>query len=464
MYMKYSISFLVFWLALSFTFGQNNPPEVGPVTKTFAIQKATIVQAPGKIIEEGTIIIKNGLIQAVGKNVSIPSNAKVIDGTSMYVYAGFLDGFSHAGIPKPRADQNQQRGQRGGNQNNNVLPQNPTNEQAGITPEKKVADAISPQDKSIADLRAIGFTTSCVVPRGQMLPGRAAMVLLNGHDKAEAVLSEGPLFAQFAGAGRFYPRTTMAVMSKFRELYMQSKQALNHAKIYEKNPQGVARPVHDNSLKAFYPVIEGKQAVLFKAEDARSIHRAFTLQQELGFSMMIGEVKSGWHLADKIKSTQTPVFLSLELPSDKKKSAKKKDEMTEEEKALEKKRMESMKEHLSQAAVFEKKEIPFGFSAMDVNAKDVKGNLKKMIDNGLSKETALAALTTVPAKFFGLSDVMGSVESGKIANLVVTDQPYFEENSNVRYVLVDGHLHEYEVKKKKKAGEKEKESGRKRKR
>ncbi|MEM9258160.1 MAG: amidohydrolase family protein [Bacteroidota bacterium] len=108
-----------------------------------------------------------------------------------------------------------------------------------------------------------------------------------------------------------------------------------------------------------------------------------------------------------------------------------------------------MKEFEAQAAELAKAGVPFGFSSGAVKTKDIRENIGRMIKAGLTEDQALAALTTSPAKLLGVSDLMGTVEKGKIANLVVTDKPYFAEKSNVRYVFVDGMPTEYEVKKKK---------------
>jgi len=112
---------------------------------------------------------------------------------------------------------------------------------------------------------------------------------------------------------------------------------------------------------------------------------------------------------------------------------------------LEKRRMEEMKKYETQAAEFAKKGITFGFSALEVKANDVRANLRRLVKAGLSEEAALAALTTNPAKMLGLSDMMGTIEPGKMGNVFVTDKPYFEEKSNVRYVFVDGEMYEYEA-------------------
>lgn len=448
----------------SFLWAQTNNDELKPVTRTYALTQATVVTEPGKMIEGATVVIKDGLILAVGKNVKIPIDAQVVKADSMYIYAGFIEGLSHTGIPKAEAQQGGRGG--GGPQAPQVKdPGSPPNALAGITPEKQLAESLKPNEKSIADMRKLGFTAANVVPSGQMLPGQGALILLHGDNADKMILKDQTsFFSQLTGARRMYPATVIAVIAKWRELYRQAELAQAHEKAYKKSPSGMSRPSYNPVLQAFYPVINKEQSVFLKASDVKSAYRALSLQKEFDLPMVIAELKQGWHVAAELKKRDIPVLLSIDLPADKKgKGGKKGDKQKEEGKkddpfkaereALEKRKMKAMKEHWAQAGNMEKAGVTFGFSTLDVKSKDVKANLRKMIENGLSKDAALAALTTTPAKMLGVSDMLGTVATGKIANLVVTDQPYFDEKSNVRYVFVDGDKFEFAAKKPSKKGD-----------
>ncbi|MBK8887681.1 MAG: amidohydrolase family protein [Saprospiraceae bacterium] len=123
-------------------------------------------------------------------------------------------------------------------------------------------------------------------------------------------------------------------------------------------------------------------------------------------------------------------------------------EKNPEKEAFDVKKEQSIKEYLSQAALFEKQGILFGFSFLNVKPSDIKNNIRTLIENGLSEDAALAALTTNPAQILGINNVSGTVEKGKIANLIITDKPYFNEKSAVKYTFVDGRKYEYQGKKK----------------
>ncbi|MFT4762327.1 MAG: imidazolonepropionase-like amidohydrolase [Paraglaciecola sp.] len=450
---------LLFLLVQSANLCAQKESGLSPVTNTYALKDVRIIQKPGQMIEVGTVIVKDGLIHAVGTNVEIPANAKVLEADSMYVYAGFIDGLSHIGIPKPESKE--EDGNRRRRESNSA---NPTYERAGIQPEIQARDVLSAKNKSIAEMRKLGFTAAHSVPRGKMLPGNGALILLSGETADEMVLKSGvSLFSQFKGGGGVYPGTLIAVMSKFRELYGQAEQAKAHKSKYANNQIGLTRPNNNRVLEAFYPVIDGKIPVYYEAPKMKDMHRVFTLQKELGFPLVLSNLKQGWYLADKIKSTNTKVLLSLDLPdvkdeekkNDKDKKPEKEGEVKFVQAELElaefkKRQQESLKMYRSQAATFETKGIQFGFSSMDAKSGDIRKNLRTMIKNGLSENAALAALTTNAAQQLGVSNSMGTVEKGKIANLVVSDKPYFAEKSNVRFVVVDGKVFEYEVKKKKK--------------
>lgn len=436
---------------------QPEAKELSPVSRTYAITNATIFQAPGRKIDRGTVVLRDGLITSVGKNVSIPADAIIIKGDSLHIYAGFIDGLSHVGVSKPKEDSNRERPKD---------PGNPAPEIAGITPYEDVRTSLNPKDKSVEDLRAVGFTVAQVVPYGRMLPGSGAIISLSGKKADEMILvGKSAFYSELAPAPRIYPSTVIGVMAKWRELYRQAVLAKNYEAMYASNRAGLNRPASDRILEAFYPVIDKKLPVLFEGDKYLDIQRILALQADFGFPLMIGDIKEGWDAMDKLKASGTKVFLSLDLPEDKKSDKKddkggKKEEPKKDEKAskpdpekeaLEQRKAESVKQHVGQASTFKKAGFVFGFSTLTAKPSDIQGNLRKIITSGLSEDDALAALTTSPAQLLGLSDRLGSVDQGKIANLVISDKPYFHEKAKVRYVFVDGVMYKYDPKEQPKA-------------
>ncbi len=413
-----------------------------PVTRTYAFTNVNIIQAPGRKVDLGTLVVKDGLITAVGKGIAIPPGAIVIKADSMHVYAGFIDGFSRVGVTKPKEEQRERLKD----------PGNPPPERAGITPQNDVRYALNPADKSIEELRNLGFTVAQVVPYGNFLPGQAAIILLGGKSADQMVLqSRAALYSELTGNQNIYPNTIMAVMAKWRELYRQAVQAKNYESLYATNRAGLERPANDRVLEAFYPVIDQRLPVLFRSERILEMQRVLALKNDLKFPVLLGDVKEAWPLVPKVKASGAKVFLSLDLPEEIKKDDKKKDKPNAEREALEKRKAEMIAKATAQAAEFQKAAVPFGFSTATVKASAIPAHVRRMIAAGLSEDAALAALTTAPAQLLGLSDRLGSIDPGKMANLVISDKPYFNEKSKVRYVMVDGELFKLENKEARKA-------------
>lgn len=228
-------------------------------------------------------------------------------------------------------------------------------------------------------------------------------------------------------------------MAKWRELYKQAEQNKSYLSVYASNRNGLPRPTTDRILESFYPIIDKKMPVIFQAESALDVYRALALKQDLGFDLVLGNVKEGWDVIPKIKSSGAKTFLSLELPE-----ALKKDttvSVDSEKGKLIQRKDDFIGKYVAQANTFNQAGIKFGFSSMGMKAKDIRPNLKRMIDAGFSEDAALGALTINAAELLGVADRMGSIEKGKMANMFICDKSYFDEKSNVKYVIVEGTLY-----------------------
>lgn len=421
--------------------------ELPPVTGTIAITNVNIVPSPGQLIQNGTVVVKNGVITAVGDNVQVPVGARTIKGDSMYLYSGFILGMSHVGVKMP-----QQEGRQGRPDVDD--PGNPPNELAGITPERSVTQYLDPEEKSISEWRNLGFALAQTAPEGGMLPGTASVILLKGNSVGDVVFVPGTsLYATFDGARRIYPSNILGVMAKYRELYRQAEQAQTFSQTYLRDPSGRERPRYSKTLEAFYPVLEEQIPVIFKAEEVLEAQRAMLLQEELGFDLVVAELKQGWDIANDIDNSDARVLFSLDLPEwkEEKEDTTQQETASSERQMLESRRKEFIQKYYGQMGQYAAADIPFGFSGLEGKPGDFHKNIRKMVENGLSEEAALAALTTTPASILGVSNMTGTVENGKMANLVISTKPYFNEDARVRYVMVEGVLFEQEQKVTKKA-------------
>ncbi|MDZ4701636.1 MAG: amidohydrolase family protein [Rhodothermales bacterium] len=452
-------------LAFSATGARAQSPDLlPPVTRTYAIVNARIVQAPGRVIPRGTVLVRDGLITGVGAGVSVPFDAEVIPGDSLVVYAGFIDGLSNAGIPAPKPENTNTTAP-------DVSRSDPPDAAAGIQPERFAHAMIDPEDSSIAELRNAGFTAAHIVPYGNMLPGSGAVVLLDGTSAGRMVLaSDVSMFFQFDGARRVYPATPMGVMAKFRQLYREAERRQHMETLYASSARGIARPAYDPVHYAFFPVIAGEKPVFIYADNALEIYRALRLQQALGFKIMIGGLYQAFDALDQLAAANVPLFLTLKLPNDVPDSGKKDSVLTTDstphsagfnpnfrttsygEVAAETQNLAARQaifrqQYIQTAADLHEAGLRFGFTTKEVKPADIHKNLRKMVKAGLPEDAALAALTTDTAGLLGLSDNLGTVETGKIANLVVANGPLFAEKTALRLVFVDGKKFEVEAKK-----------------
>lgn len=470
--MKKLIRSLIVFLALiigNHLVAQNSDSPKN-VTEKYIITDVYIVKSPDHSPVMGDIVIENGLITKVGPGVTAPFDAMEIKGDSMYAYPAFIDALSHSGLPKGDDKQERPRVKD---------PGNPPDDIAGILPGRMVSEMIEVSEKSFKDHRKNGFGAVHTVPKGNMLPGRGAVLLTQGSSTSEAIVKDdASVFSQFSSSPRMFPATVIGVMAKWRDLYNKADAALKYENKYKLSSAGMARPGYSKTITSMYPVVDKSQSVFFKTPKSLDIHRALSLQEELGFAIILSELRQGWRVADEIKRKNLPVLLSMKLPkAEKKKEEKKEKEKKEEDgekKEVEKKEEEkvdeetkkfkerkskSIKEYEMQAAAMEKAGIAFGFSFLDGKHKDTHANVRRMIEAGLSEKAALKALTTYPAELLGISNVLGTLEQGKIANILLTTKPYFDEKSKIKCIIVDGVKEEYEVKEKKKKSKSDGEGG-----
>jgi len=462
--------------------------DLPQITGCIALTNAKVVTAAGKEPAVQNIILRDGLISTIGADAKVPPDAYIIKADSFYVYPAFIDALSYIGIKEP--DQQGGRGGQRGPQNDErpVIDEegNASLEESGITPFHNVRTTFDPKEKSISDWRAQGFAVTHVVPRGKMIPGQGTIAVMAGKDADHMLWKEDvSFFGQWTGTGSGYPSTIIGVMAKWRDLYHNASQDVNHLASYTANTN-VPRPQYNQAEEALMPLVKQEKTLYFKASGVKDISRALAMQKELGMKMVIGDAKEAWYLKSHFKASGIPLILSLDLPEDKsedkakaeakaKEDTKAKEEakaevkdidsikvevkdstkIDPEKQAFEKRRTESLKEHREQAGVLAKEGIPFSFGTMSGKPAEFSKTMQTMIENGLDKNAALSALTIQPAKLLGIDHYCGTLEAGKMANLIVSNKPVFEKDAAIKYMIVEGNLYEYEIKEKKKPSGKE---------
>lgn len=426
-------------LSSTLLLAQSDPSGKRPITDTYAITNATVFTSPGKAGMKATVLIKDGLIQGVGSNLTLPKEAKTIAGDSLFIYPGFIAGDSDVGITRPKDP----------DRPDDFVSSNPPDEIAGITPWRSAVDQFSIKDGKVDDLRKVGFTVVQITPDGGMIAGKTAIILLGSENSTNLLQENTALAASFRGSRGMYPGTAVGVMAKFREVYDNTKLTSERSQKYT-TVSGLKRPEITPTYNAMEEVTSGQIPVLFTASSELEIRRAISLQKEKGFKLVLTGLEEYKNVLDVIKASGAAVLIKLEVPDDKSIKAMKDDD-SEEVKILKARVKKAYDEALAQASKLEEAGIPFAFSTVGVKSGDIMKALQKMIANGLSEKAALAALTTNPASILGLTKVAGSIEKGKMANLILSTDSLFAEDSQIKHMVVDGIIFDYETKPKKKA-------------
>ena len=284
-----------------------------------------------------------------------------------------------------------------------------------------------------------------------MLPGQTAIISLNSKPYNEAVITRDfGQYAQFRGASSMFPATTIGVMAKWRELYRNAELANQHAKRYKQQSRNLKRPNQDPATLALIPLTEKKQSVFFLAPEHVDMQRALQLQKELGFDEVIVEAKRGEMSSNKAQRQGVKMLLSLDLPKEVKEDSTKTSKMTDVEKALSARKIKAIQQYEMSGPMISKSGMSAGFSFIEVKSKDIFPNILRLIKSGMSEKDVLANLTTRPAALLKIENIAGTLEKGKIANLVISNKPIFEKGAQINMVMVDGNLHKIEAKKEKK--------------
>ena len=403
-------------------------------SESYAIKGATIVTVSGATIPNGTVIIRNGLIAAVGAEVNVPADVRVIDGKGMTVYPGLIDAYSTYGVRLQTSPQAS-----GGAPQAPAFAQGGGDPTAGLLPEVTVNDLLSVNAETFDQQRNAGITAALTSPRDGVFRGRSAFINL-GTESGEKLLLRSPLALSigFGGARGSYPGSLMGVFAFLRQSFFDAKNYQELWDNYGKSPRGKARPTHNKSLEALLPVISGKMPVIFNVTSEREIRRAIALGEEFNLKFMLSGAGQSYLIPDLLKQKNATVLLSLGFPQ---KPANLDDPESESLRAL-KDRAEAPKA----AAALSKAGVKFAFTSGNLTkASDFISNASKAVEAGLAKEEALKALTLYPAQIFGVSEQLGSIEQGKIANLIVTTGDLFNKDTKIKYTFVDGRQFEIKV-------------------
>jgi len=404
-------------------------PGFADAPGVYAITGGTVHPVSGPEIPNGAVIIRDGLIEAVGSAVVIPLDATIIDVKGAHVYPGLIDAQTSLGFPS--ASVPRRRGGGGGGARNAPPEQLPETGPAFLAfREAKLSD------DDVEAKRATGVTTIVTAPAFGIFNGQSVAINLGdarGDGTMESRVIRNPATQQISFNPRpawTYPDSLMGVISYIRQTLMDAQQHVAAHAIYDKNPAGYKRPDESPSLDALGGVLRREVPVVFVADSDLMMRRAEAIAKEFNVRLIISGARQGYRMADELKALGAPLLVSTKWPVA---PTSKEDREGQPLRVIRDRQLAP-----TTPAVLAKNGVLFALVSGAGKSGDYLPGIRKAIENGLSADDALKATTINPAKIIGIDRQLGSLERGKIANLVITDKPIFDKESKVKRIFVDG--------------------------
>lgn len=375
-----------------------------------ALTNATIETVTKGIIQNGTVLIVDGKIAAVGSNVSIPAGTEVIDCKGQFIYPGMIDAGTNLGLNEISA----------------VARTTDFNEIGEVIPQMKALTAVNPNASAIPVTRISGVTTALSIPTGGMLPGTAALINLHGYTPDQMYAGFEGIALAFPNTGRrgFFDRRTDEEIKKASDKALISlNDVWEKATQYHKLDSATkGKAGYYPELQALVPVVRGEQTLLVEVNASKDIQAAlkWLKEKKVKKSILTG-VAEGWRVADEIAKSGIPVITGgvLELPSR---------EYDRYDKAYANPGL------LKKAGV----KVAIKSESGNNNYRNLPYHAGFAVAYGMSKEDALKAITIIPAELLGVSNKLGSIEVGKSATLFICNGDPFETKTQVSHVFIEG--------------------------
>ena len=402
--------------------------------RVHAIRNARIVTAPGQVIPRGNVVMRDGIITAVGANAAIPADARIWEGDSLTVYAGLIDAFVMP--PAPAASGGGGGG--GGGNRAAETPRGAVHDIAGVRAETRIVTNLPLESSQLEGLRAAGFAAAQVAPRLGLVRGASAVIGLgNGSVNANVVRADAAqVMALEPNRGNTYPGSLMGTISVLRQVFMDAKW-YRDARTAAERKATTERVPENLTWAALQPVISGQQPVLMVADEMLEVLQASKIAHEAGVQASIVTAGDEYKRLSAVAATGRALVVPVNFPEA--------PDVSDEDKAIEVRTEELRNWQAAPSNPGQLAKAGVSFSLTANGLKDVKtfrDMVRKAIENGLSETTALAAVTTAPARMLGLSGRLGIIAPGAIANLTVTRGALFAEGSKVRDIWVDGNRYE----------------------
>lgn len=380
---------------------------------TFALTNARINTITNGVIDNGILIIRDGIIADVGTSVNIPADAEIIDCSGMDLYPGMIDGGTRLGLAEIGSDPRTKD----------------FNEIGEVIPHMQALTAVNPNSVLIPVARVNGVTTVLTVPAGGVFPGTAALINLHGYTPKQMHTGFSAVVMNFPTAGRrgWWDRRTDEELEKATEKALeQLNDVWEKVKQYHKTDSAIAKGNtyadldYYPEMEALLPVYRDNAKLLIEVNKATDIKAAIKWVQERNINAVFTGVEEGWRVTDELREANIPVVVGpvLSTPS---------------------RDYDRYDKPYANAGLLRNAGVKVALRTMEAeNVRNLPYNAGFAANYGMGREEALKAITIVAAEIFDVADKMGSLEKGKQATLFVTTGDPFETSTDVRHVFING--------------------------
>ncbi len=419
------VVFGAFILSIPLAVSAQTTPTDGMKDNTPAVHafiNATIVTSPGSVVQNGTLVIRNGVIEAVGRNVNPPADARIWNLDGRTIYPGFIDAYTDVGQKEPRVELD--RGAQSWNPH--------------LRAHLNAVDEFDHEKDGSTELRSQGFTAVLSTPTLGLFKGKSAVISLqDGSVPNRLVKSDVAQSASLTRGWEFgfgYPTSPIGAIALIRQTLYDADWYDRAHNVYSENPRGLQRPETNAPVAALRDVVRGEQPILFAANSDEEILRVNRLAEEFGLTPWLKGNGHEYKLLDVLSELNYPLILPIAFPDT--------PDIDTPEDALNEDLADLRHWYLAPENPAKLESAGIDFS-LTTNGLDNKShfwrNLREAIHAGLSSETALSALTVHPARLLGIDSTHGTIETGKTASFVISDGDLFNDSrSRIMDVWVDG--------------------------
>ena len=374
------------------------------LAQTIAITGGTVYAASGPKVANATVLIRDGRIAAVGTTVSIPSDATRIDASGKWVTPGLIDGAGQLGLVEISAVPGTREASLQGDT---------------IAAAFNVTEGINPASTLIPVTRVEGVTTALAVPVGHLVSGQAVLIDLDGAT-IEQMLVKSPVgvVADLSESGKDEAGGSRAGSAdRLRRVF---RDALEYERRKADYSRAQMRPLSASAadLEALLPVVHGREPLIALANRRSDIETALRLTREFRLKLVLAGGAEGWEIASEIAAAGVPVLVEPmdNIPS-----------------------YDALGIRYENAALLAKAGVTVALMETDTHkSHDLRQQAGNAVSYGMTWDQALRAVTIAPAQIFGVGDRYGSLEAGKVANVVVWSGDPFEFTTGVEHVLIRG--------------------------